>query len=565
MYLCRQWRPHLSSNGLPDTLLELSQLAKPTSYADQPISDCDPETIALIPQTKFAIFILSTFGEGDSSNNTGSFWEQILKSQDISLSNLHYVAFGLSNSNYKYYNRVTDVVDEALEKFGARLLMLVGKADDADGATEEDFMAWKDDLFSIFRKDLRLEEREVAHEPTLSAVEDGSLEPVDLYHGKLVHTRDNAKVIAPCSSIKALTIQNSRELFSSSSRNCIHMELDLNDQLELHHKTGDHLAVWPTNPDIEVERLLRILGLGEIFPSPSNRPILPLRSRYPTPDTLFRYHLEICGPISRGSILSLAQFAPNPSVKTYLTALSRDNRLLEISIGGDPSTTWYKLPLSYLIKILLRTQPRYSISSSSVLSPRPSSITALDSTSPLPNAPTYLIHSLTTSYLLVLSQSLIASGPQPHPHGLTYHLTGPSNAPEGGKLFAHIRKSKFKLPTLASCPLIMVAASTGLAPFRAFITKHFIYHAEIEEMERALDGRLRIVTAFSRINRAKKVYVQDRVQEMDAEALRLLSEGAKFYICGHASMAREVRKRQEVKEWGEGVKRRAKWQEDISG
>lgn len=34
MYLYRQWRPYLSSNGLPDTLLELSQLAKPTSYAD---------------------------------------------------------------------------------------------------------------------------------------------------------------------------------------------------------------------------------------------------------------------------------------------------------------------------------------------------------------------------------------------------------------------------------------------------------------------------------------------------------------------------------------------------
>jgi len=97
-------------------------------------------------------------------------------------------------------------------------------------------------------------------------------------------------------------------------------------------------------------------------------------------------------------------------------------------------------------------------------------------------------------------------------------------------------------------------------------------------MERGLDGRLRIVTAFSRVNRAKKVYVQDWVQEMDAEVLRLLSEGAKFYICGRASMAREVRKRvgeamgrknswgeQEVKEWGEGVKRRAKWQEDVWG
>lgn len=101
------------------------------------------------------------------------------------------------------------------------------------------------------------------------------------------------------------------------------MELDLNDQPELHYRTGDHLAVWPTNPDIEVERLLRILGIGEIFPSSSNRSILPLWSRYPTPDTLFRYHLEICGPISRDGILSLAQFAPNPSVKTHLTALGR--------------------------------------------------------------------------------------------------------------------------------------------------------------------------------------------------------------------------------------------------
>ena len=100
------------------------------------------------------------------------------------------------------------------------------------------------------------------------------------------------------------------------------------------------------------------------------------------------------------------------------------------------------------------------------------------------------------------------------------------------------------------------------------------------DLERAPDGRLRIVTAFSRVNRAKKVYVQDWVQEMDAEVLRLLSEGAKFHICGRASVAREVGKRvgeamgrrdswgeQEAKEWGEGMRsmRRAKWQEDLWG
>ena len=39
---------------------------------------------------------------------------------------------------------------------------------------------------------------------------------------------------------------------------------------------------------------------------------------------------------------------------------------------------------------------------------------------------------------------------------------------------------------------------------------------------------------------------------MDAEALRLLSEGAKFYVCGHASMAREVGK-ESGRQWGERI------------
>ena len=159
-------------------------------------------------------------------------------------------------------------------------------------------------------------------------VEDESFKPVDLYHGEPVHARDSAKSIATCSSIKALTIQNSRELFGSSSRNCIHIELDLSDQPELHYKTGDYLAV-PTNPDIEVERLLRILGLANRRNIPiSIKSVDPtVKVKVPTPTTpgaLFRYYLEICGPISHDSILSLAQFAPNPTVKTYLTALSRD-------------------------------------------------------------------------------------------------------------------------------------------------------------------------------------------------------------------------------------------------
>ena len=81
------------------------------------------------------------------------------------------------------------------------------------------------------------------------------------------------------------------------------------------------LSDQPFSSDIEVERLLRILGLVNRRNIPisikSVDPTVKVKVPTPTtPDALFRYHLEICGPISRESILSLAQFAPNPTVKT---------------------------------------------------------------------------------------------------------------------------------------------------------------------------------------------------------------------------------------------------------
>jgi sulfite reductase (NADPH) flavoprotein alpha-component len=55
------------------------------------------------------------------------------------------------------------------------------------------------------------------------------------------------------------------------------------------------------------------------------------------------------------------------------------------------------------------------------------------------------------------------------------------------------------------------------------------------------DGVLtRLDTAFSR-DQAKKVYVQDRIQEHAAEVYAWLERGAYFYVCGDATrMAKDV-------------------------
>lgn len=580
------------------------------------LSHYDPQSIALIPSSKLAIFILSTYGEGDPSDNTASFFEWIEKAEDVSLSNLRYVAFGLGNSNYKYYNRVIDVVVEALDRLGATALMPVGKANDAEGNTEEDFMTWRDDLFTFLGTKLGFQEREVTYIPTLSVQEDESLQPIDIYHGE--PQRDNSREASQCSSIKALGICNSRELFNTKDRYCLHMEFYLSDHPELTYKTGDHLAIWPANPDAEVERLLRVLGFSSRRDTPISIKSLDaaVKVKIPSPtivDAAFRYYLEICAPVNRDGIVGLAQFAPTPEAKSYLLRLGRDKAFYadfisrtQLNIGrllqlACPSETWTALPLSYILEIIPRMQPRYySISSSSTVSPRKPSITVAVSPTPLPENQSEMIHGVTSNYLLTVSRSLKG---EDHPDGLTYRISGPSDFLQEGKVFAHIRRSEFKLPKMSTCPLVMIAAGTGLAPFRAFIAERkklysigkpvgemmlffgcrrpgedFIYRAELEGLEAALEGRLRIVKAFSRRDGEPKRYVQDRVSEFAHDVIRLIDEGANVYICGRAAMAREVEKavgesmkdvkgwtEAELSEWSKAAKRKNKWQEDVWG
>lgn len=585
------------------------------------LSDYDAETITCITREKLAIFIVSTYGEGDPSDNTAGLWNWLHKSklEAASLSNLRYMAFGLGNSNYKYYNRVIDVIADFLDKFGAESLMTIGKADDAQGATEEDFITWKEDLFTMFRNNLGFQGQEMKYAPAFSVIKDDSLVPIDLHHGEPTHTRDKVRTAAPCSPIRSLVVQNSRELFISSQRNCIHVDLDITDHPDLHYKTGDHLGVWPINPNEEIELLLEALGCSAQRDIPITIKSLnsDIKVRIPTPTTtaaLLRHYLEICAPVSRENIVNLMQFAPSPEAKRYLTILGEDKLAYHdfvsrnyLTIGrilslASPNAPWKDLPLSYLIETLPQLQPRYySISSSSVVSPRQPSITVLVSKTPLVNDSTQNIFGLNSNYLLALSNSLNIS--DHHPHPLTYNLTGPSDTLQGTKIFAHIRKSKFKLPALSSCPLIMVAAGTGLAPFLAFLSERkklfdigrpvgemllffgcrnveedFIYRDQLAGFERDFGGKLKVIVAFSRLGK-EKVYVQDRVEESGEEVLRLLEEEvANFYICGRAGMAKEVERRvgEVVKgkkgwndvrlgEWSHSMKGTRRWQEDVWG
>ena len=575
------------------------------------LSDYDPDTIALIPHTKVVVFIMSTYGEGDPTDNSAEFWTWLRDASGTSLKSLRYMAFGLGNSNYKCYNKVVDVVVKSLDTMGAQSLLPVGKADDANAATEEDFLDWKEKVFGVFRTTLGLEERQPEYEPTLQVIEDDSMTVIDLHLGKPMPQKIARKTAATSSAIAALPIKRSRELFIGSTRSCIHLEFDLSAHPEIKYRTGDHLAVWPINPDAEVNLLLQVLGLDAKKEVPLS--ILALdpantKVKVPTPTNalaLFQHYLEVCAPVSRETVQALAQFAPTPQTKDALNAMSIGKevyaaflasihmtlaRLLSYC-GGD----WSSLPLSFVIETLCPLAPRYySISSSSVISPRTASLTAVVASQPLVGNPSDTIPGLATSYLSALT---LTCSPKPH---LTYPFIE-----SGTKLHAQVRKSTFKLPTNSATPIVMVAAGTGLASFRAFLQERarlrqmdrtvgplvlffgcrnpeedYLYQSEVEELQQGtLKDQLSVITAYSRVPGQKKTYVQDRVEE-NAEKVcdMVLKDDAYFYICGSANMARAVTKRlgeclkrrngwmdEDLKNWSERQKRVHRWQEDVWG
>ena len=100
--------------------------------------------------------------------------------------------------------------------------------------------------------------------------------------------------------------------------------------------------------------------------------------------------MEICAPVSRQFVSTLAQFSPNESVKEELVKIGGDReyfqkqvshknlnlaQFLEIAGKGE---TWSSIPFSLLIEGLHKLQPRYySISSSSAVQKDLVSITAI--------------------------------------------------------------------------------------------------------------------------------------------------------------------------------------------
>jgi NADPH-ferrihemoprotein reductase len=571
-----------------------SRFGLKTLVAD--LEDYDYDNLDTLPDDKVAVFVLATYGEGEPTDNAVEFYE-FITGEDVSfgsgasgdekpLSRLNYVAFGLGNNTYEHYNSTVRNVDKALSEMGATKIGEAGEGDDGAGTMEEDFLAWKEPMWAALAEKMDLEEREAVYEPVFSVSERLDLAPEDheVYLGEpnKNHLEGTSKGPYNFHNPYVAPISDSRELFTTKDRNCLHMEIDVSGS-NLHYQTGDHIAIWPTNSGMEVDRFLEVFGLG-----PKRHTVISIKGLdptakvpFPTPttyDAAIRYHVEICAPVSRQFVASLAPFAPSDHAKAELAKLGSDKAYFQEKVSSQysniaqalssvsPSQPWSAVPFSLLIEGLNKIQPRYySISSSSHVEKNKISVTAVVESLRIPGSPQAL-KGVTTNYLLALKQKQHGE-PHPDPHGLSYAITGPRNKYDGIHVPVHVRHSNFKLPSDPGRPIIMVGPGTGVAPFRGFVQERaaqaaagekvgptvlffgcrkekedFIYQQEWVDYKKQLGDAFTLITAFSRDQRSgKKVYVQHRMKEHAALIDSLIQQKSYFYVCGDAAnMAREV-------------------------
>ena len=551
-----------------------------------------------VPEDKLVIFVLATYGEGDPTDNALEFWDLVTEddpsfsegNEDRPLSNLKYVIFGLGNRTYEQYNEVCRRINKSLLRLGAHLVGEAGEGDD-DGSLEEDFISWKESLWPAFCEALGVDESSAKsgpRQPVYSVEELMDYEKNNVYFGELAEKpKAGAKVIFD-GKRPYIAPMTTRELFRGSDRHCLHVEVDISGT-NMSYTTGDHLAIWPTNNENEVNRLASVLGLTDkldtVVMIKAIDPTAPKKHPFPVPTTyraMFRYYLEISAPVSRQTLSSLIEFAPNQQAKDALTRLATDKDEYRVRVGDachnlgevlqmvTGNGLFSGVPFDLIVESVARMQPRfYSISSSAKESPKVISATVVTLAYQPLATPERTIYGVNSNFLyrIQMQNEHIDNDGQEHP---PYDISGPRQAYLGSdghchKVPVHVRHSQFKLPRNPTVPVIMVGPGTGVAPFRGFVRERalekrngkpvgrtllfygsrnqnqdFLYSEEWPELFETLGGESRIITAFSR-DQAQKVYVQHRLAEEGAQVWALLQKGGYVYVCGDAkNMARDV-------------------------
>lgn len=564
------------------------------------LEDFEPEMI--LTQTKRAIFLMATYGEGEPTDNAVSFIKWLKNGdgeiEDNGLSSIQFSVFGLGNKQYEHYNAMGKLVNKKMEELGAVCMFEYGEGDD-DASLEEDFEAWKTNLIPALYQKFHpsangdnsisagsMNDSVTTHKVKLQFVTEPAVikdthhrlpspSEVEFEASKKGSSKINTSTKHFFTAPRAKVLIN-RELRNNKNNikeigSTRHIEIDLTDT-NVNYFTADNLAIIPENDENKVKELAKSQGydLTNVFNiKPVSGEEDNFKLAFPTPCTIeeaLTLFLDIQGPAKLNILKHLVSYIKDPNEKDWLlSVLDKNNRDALHSLHNDAAISIYdlltnqlkscKIPWDDFLHIVPYIQPRYyTISSSSSCYPTTVHITVSITEYQLKNGKEFI--GLTSNYITKLSNNNKASND--NGLGLGDYTSC--------RIF--VRPSTFRLPKQLETPIIMIGPGTGLAPMRALLQERkylsnnnnnkmgdnilyfgcrtnntdFIYKDELNDYVK--EGVLTsLYTAFSREKNKPKTYVQNLMKnKKNAEELinLITNNNAYIYVCGATAMGNDV-------------------------
>lgn len=453
---------------------------------------------------RLLLVVISTQGDGDPPEDSQGFVEFLNSRRAPALPTLKYSVLALGDSSYPQFCEIGRKLDERLAELGAHRF-----ADRADADVEIDLVAapWIDGALA--------RAKEIAEPtPTVSAT--------------VTALRPSGSGWSRERPFAAELLENQRITARDASKDVRHLEISLAGA-GLSYQPGDALGVWPRNPTSLVSQVLHATGLdGERVVEVGGRS-LPLATWLTEERELTR--------LSRPLLLAHAERSSDSELRQ--TVANDSARLLReyqpIDLLRRHSATW---SAEELVAALRPITPRlYSIASS-------------------PSVVGEEAH-------LTLARVSYEFDSFSHLGAASNHL---ADARESDRLRVFIEpNTRFRLPSDSSRDIVMIAAGTGVAPYRGFLQERvasgasgrnwlifgerqarssFLYQLEWQDALKR-GGLQRIDLAFSRDrswrDQAAKRYVQHAIADAGRELWAWIDAGATVYVCGDATaMAPDV-------------------------
>ncbi|MEM1409719.1 MAG: sulfite reductase subunit alpha [Pseudomonadota bacterium] len=482
---------------------QAAEVAQANGFAPR-IHEMDAIEMGTLAQMRAALFVVSTYGEGEMPDNAQIFWNALSDPSAPRLQNLNYGVLALGDTSYDQFCQAGKLIDTRLEQLGAHRFV---DRIDCDVDFEDPSAAWIETAVSKAPQDN-------VSAPVSAPVSTGTTK-------KSQWTRKNP--------YPAKVVENRLLSGAKSAKEIRHFSFDLADS-GMTYEAGDALGVMPTNNAALVEAIIKRVGATpETMISGHDVPLAQLLT----------HNFEIRTP-SKDLINGVEGRAGHAELSHVLA--HQDKEALDAFLWGRDTLDLLNLnpkaaydPQEFVSWLKPLQHRAYSISSS-------------------PKAHPGEVH------LTVASVRWQTAGRQ-HLGVASTYLADMCDDSTTAPIFMSPNKS-FRIPQNDDAPVVMVGPGTGIAPFRAFLEERqargssgknwlffgdqhrdsdFIYEEEIGAMSK--DGVLtRLDLAFSR-DQKDKIYVQDRMRENSQALYDWLEQGGYFYVCGDATrMAKDVDK-----------------------